>query len=329
MKSVLLLSLVFLLSSALVSFAQQQDAFKPNGKPEVRIFTNVGSTFSDGENFNKFDVTRAYFGYIHNFSKNWTGRVTFDVGKPSVGNFHYTGFLKFAYMQYHTDKFTLTGGLISTPQYEIGDKRWGYRYIYKTSHDEYGFGPSADFGISAVYNLSEKISLDALLVNGESFRTQETDSAFKAGIGITVYPVKNLLLRGYYDIMPKDGKKQQTLEYILSYEDKVFNLTAIYNFQKDRNYISGQNISGLSFNGSLFLKNNHKLIARYDHLYSDKIGSASNPWNFAKDGSLIIAGFEFSPVSGIKIAPNIQNWQPADENRPSVFRFMLNAEIRL
>ena len=92
MKSVLLLTVLLLLSSALASIAQQQDAFKPNGKPEVRIFTNYGSTFSDGKNFNKFDVTRAYFGYIHNFSKNWTSRVTLDVGRPSVGNFHYTGF---------------------------------------------------------------------------------------------------------------------------------------------------------------------------------------------------------------------------------------------
>jgi hypothetical protein len=71
------------------------------------------------------------------------------------------------------------------------------------------------------------------------------------------------------------------------------------------------------------------LFARYDYLYSDKIGSASHPWNYTKDGSLIIAGFEFSPVAGIKIAPNIQNWKPADGDRPSIFRFMLNADIKL
>lgn len=329
MKRVLLLSSLLLLSSALVSVAQQQDAFKPNGKPEVRIFTNYGSTFSDGKNFNKFDVTRAYFGYIQNFSQKWSGRVTFDVGKPSVGNFHYTAFLKFAYMQYRTKKFTLNGGLISLPQYETADRRWGFLYTYKPSHLEYGFGTAADFGVSATYNLSEKVTMDAILVNGETFRTQETDSAFKAGVGISLYPVKNLLLRGYYDIMPKDSKQQQTFDFILSYENKIVNLTAAYSFQKDRGYISGQDISGLSFNGSLFLKNNQKLFARYDYLYSEKIGSASNPWNYAKDGSLIMAGFEFSPVAGIKISPNIQSWKPADENRPSIFRLMLNADIKL
>ena len=329
MKRVLFLLVCLLISSTLISLAQQQEAFKPNGKPEVRIFTSFGSTFSDGMNQNKFDVTRAYLGYIQNFSKNWTSRVTFDVGKPSVGNFHYTAFLKFAYLQYHTDKLTLYGGLIPTFQYDYGDKKWANRYVYKTSYDDYGFGTAADFGVSAAYKFSDKISLDAILINGESFRTQETDSAFKAGVGITLMPVKNLALRGYYDIMPKDGRKQQTMEYILSYENKKFNLTADYNFQKDRGYISGQDISSISLYGYLFLKNNKQLFARYDYLYSEEIGNAVNPWNFAKDGSLFIAGFEFSPVAGIKISPNIQNWQPADENRPSIFRFMLNADVKL
>ncbi len=326
-KNLLLLLFLAFIPSFFVS-AQQPEAFKPNGKPEVRIFTNFNSAFSDGNNLNKFEVTRAYFGYIYNFSKSWTGRVTYDVGKPSVGNFHYTGFIKFAYLQYHTDKLTITGGMIPTPQYDIGDKKWGYRYIFKTSHDEYGFGPSADLGISAVYKFSDIISADATLVNGETFRSVEADSAFKAGIGLTLIPVKNVLVRGYYDTMKKGNKNQQTVEGILSYENKKVNFTAVYNYQLDRGLISGQDITGLSLNGSLFLKNNKKLFARYDHVYSEKIGNATNPWNFSKDGSLIMAGFEFSPVAGIKLAPNFQGWKPADENKPYISRISLHAEIR-
>jgi hypothetical protein len=328
MKKSLLLLLIPVFASIQAS-AQNGEPFKPNGKPEIRIFTNFSSSFSSGKNFKKFDVTRAYFGYIYNFSETLTGRITFDVGKPSVGNFHYTGFLKFAYLQYHSGKFTLTGGMIPTPQHDLGDKRWGFRYIFKTSHDEYGFGPSADLGISAVYNFSDKFTADALLVNGESFRMAEADSVFKAGIGLSFYPVKNLLLRGYYDTMKKHENNQQTFEYIISYEDKKFNLSAVYNFQKDRAFIKGQDLSGLSLNGSLFLKGNKKLFVRFDHVNSETIGSAQYPWNLSKDGNLFLAGFEFSPVPGIKLSPNFQGWQPADNNLPFITRFSLNAEIRL
>jgi hypothetical protein len=329
MKNSRLLFLILIFPISIHASAQNDEFFKPNGNPEVRIFTNFSSSFSDGKNFNKFDVTRAYLGYIYNFSKTLTGRVTFDVGKPSVGNFNYSGLLKFAYLQYRTSKFTLTGGMMPTPQFELADKRWGYRYIYKTSYDEYGFGPGADLGISAVYNFTPWLTADAMLVNGEGHKQMEADSVFRAGIGISFMPVKNFFLRGYYDRMKKNERNQQTFACILSYEDKSFNLTAAYNFQKDRALIAGQDISGLSFNGSLFLKGNKKLFARFDHAYSEKTGSAQNPWNLAKDGKLFLAGFEFSPVTGIKLSPNFQGWQPADENLPFITRFSLNAEIRL
>ena len=53
-----------------LTLAGQEESFKPGGKPEARIFTSLNSTFTDGENHTKFDLTRAYFGYSYNFSKN-------------------------------------------------------------------------------------------------------------------------------------------------------------------------------------------------------------------------------------------------------------------
>jgi hypothetical protein len=309
--------------------AQNGEPFKPNGKPEIQVFTNFSTSFSDGKNFNKFDVTRVYFGYIQNFSKTLTGRVTFEVGKPTVGNFHYMALLKFAYLQFHYNKLTLSGGMISTPQYELGYKRWGFRYVFKSSNDEYGFGPGADMGVCAVYNFTPRFTTDITLVNGEGYKLMEFDSVFKAEIGLSFYPVKNLLLRGYYDTMKKDENNQQTFECIISYEDKKFNLSAAYNYQKDRALVAGQNIKGISFYGYLFLSGNKKLFARYDHIYSEKIGSAHDPWNLSKDGRLYMAGFEFSPVTGIKLSPNFQGWQPGNKDNPFITRFFLNAEFKL
>ena len=329
MKKALSLLLISVFISAFHSSAQNDEPFKANGKPEIQIFTNFSTSFSNDKNFSKFDVTRAHFGYIYNFSKTITGRITFDVGKPSTGNFHYTGLLKYAYLQYHDSKLTITGGMLSTPQYELGNKRWGFRYVFKSSHDEYGFGPTADMGICAVYNFTPWLSTDIILVNGEGNKLMEADSVFKTGFGVTIFPVKNLLLRGYYDTMKKKDNNQQTFECIISYEDKKCNLSAVFNSQKERALVAGQDIAGISFHGSLFLKGDKKLFARYDYTYSEKNGSTQNPWNLAKDGNLFLAGFEFSPVAGIKLSPNFQGWQPADKNLHFITRFSLNAEIRL
>jgi hypothetical protein len=310
-------------------FAQQVEPFKPNGGPEIRIFSNFTSSFSDGKNFNKFDITRAYFGYIYNFSRTLTGRVTVDFGNPSAGKFNYTALLRFAYLQYHTENLTLTGGMFYTPQYDIADKRWGYRYIFRNSHDEYGFGPGADIGLYAVYNFSPSVSADLILVNGEGYKLAEADSVFRSGLGITYNLTKSLWFRGYYDTMKKNGNNQQTIECIFSYEDRKFNLTAFFNHQLNHAMVAGQDYTGLSFNGSLFLRNNMKLFARFDDVFSAMIGSSPKPWNNQKDGKLYLAGIEFLLTPGVKLAPNFQGWEPADADLHLISRFVLNAEIRL
>ena len=170
--------------------------FKPGGKMEVRIFTGLYSTFSDGENHTKFDVTRAYLGYGYNFSKTLSGRIVYDVADPGVGKMKFTGMLKFAYLRYQTKKLTVTGGMIPLPEYDQADKKWGHRYIYKPSHDEYGFGMAADLGLGVAYNIASWISADATLINGEGFKLTEADSTLKAAVGVTLVPARNLSLRG-------------------------------------------------------------------------------------------------------------------------------------
>ncbi len=317
---------IFLCSEA---SAQQESEFKPGGKPEVRIFTNFTSSFSDGENFNKFDVGRAYLGYLYDFSQTFRGRITYDVGNTGVSKAHYSGFLKFAYLQYHTEKFTLTGGMIPTLQYDITDQKWGYRYIVNPFHNEYGFGTAADLGISAEYKFAPWFSADLILVNGEGFKLVEGDSAFKAGVGVKIYPVKNLLIRGYFDTMEKDGANQQTSELLAVYENSKFKLSGAYSFQKDNKLVKWNNLSGYTVNGSLFLKNNITLIGRYDLLESVTNTNAAREWNLSKDGQFFLAGIEFAPVKGVKIAPNYQGWKPADETQPFISRISLHVDIKI
>ena len=45
---------------------------------------------------------------------------------------------------------------------------------------------------------------------------------------------------------------------------------------------------------------------------SPTLTTDTDPWNYAKDGQLIIAGIEFRPIKGLIVTPNYQGWIPAN-----------------
>lgn len=326
--SLLLPFLGFCLSISTLS-AQTTNEFKPSGKPEVLIFTNFNSSFSNGENVSKFEVTRAYFGYGYNFSPTLSGRLMMDVGNPGVGKFQMTALLKYAYVQYQKEKLTVKFGMIGTNGYDIQEKFWGYRYIYKSFQDEYGMGPSADLGLSAAYKFNQVIGADVIIQNGEGYKTLDNDSALKAGVGLTIHPVKSITLRGYYDTMKKDKANQQTTALMAGYANKYFSLGAEYNNQVDNSLKEGQDFSGYSVYGTCFVNSKINLFARYDYLNSENKIILTNPWNYSKDGQIMMLGFEYRPVKGIKISPNFQRWSPKSESKSVVSTVFMNIEIKI
>jgi len=199
----------------------------------------------------------------------------------------------------------------------------------KVAQDQYGFNSSADLGVSAEYKFSDKISADVILENGEGYKINDVDSVLKVGVGVTLHPVKELTIRGYYDNMAKKSATQQTAAIFADYTNKKFNLGAGYDYQTDAKLKSGQDWSAFSAFGSYFFSAKTNLFARYDNLSSVKVGSAANPWNNAKDGQLFMAGLEFIPVKGIRIAPNYQLWKPRDNAKSNISTVIVNVEIKL
>jgi hypothetical protein len=327
-NKLLLISLIILTISKLTS-AQGEVNFKPGGKPEFRVFSDFNSVFSNGSNVNRFEVTRAYLGYSYNFSKTFSGRMTYDVGNPSAGKFQMTALLKFAYLQYRKNNLSITIGMIPTTIFDLADKKWGYRYIYKSFQDEYGLGASADLGICGEYIINKWFSADAILINGEGYKQMDSDSVLKGGIGLTFLPVKNITIRGYIESMKKRSANQMGYSLLASFENNRFNLNAEFSHQADHNLVNGQNYGGISLFGTLLLKKKFKLFARFDQLKSGKLTGNNQPWNISKDGQLYLAGFEFSPVQGVKISPNFQGWQPAKLGIPFISKFYLNIEFRM
>jgi hypothetical protein len=308
--------------------ATTTEEFVPSGKPSVRIFTNAHSTFIDGYNTSAFQIQRAYFGYSHNFSENFSTKIILDVGDPGIGKLQMTAFLKNAELTYKKNKFTSKIGVIGLYGFKLQEKHWGYRYLYKSFQDEHRFGSSADLGVSFAYKFSNAISVDLMILNGEGYKVIQTDDTYKGAFGVTITPVKNLNIRAYYDLMSKEVA-QQTLALFAGYKADKFKIGAEYNYQKNHFIIEDHDFSGASIYSTVSVANKFNIFGRFDNLTSTTIEGDTDPWNISKDGQQYILGFEYNPVKGVKIAPNFQGWSPNKNDSAFEASIYLNIQINL
>jgi hypothetical protein len=304
------------------------DKFTPYGKPVFLVFGNMHSSFNTEGSNKAFELTRVYLGYEYFFSKNLSSRVNIDVGDPRSGDLQMTAYIKNAYLQYKAEKFSGRIGMIGTDQYNLIEKQWGYRYIFKTFQDEYAFGPSADLGAAAEYSPSKVISFDASVLNGEGYKKLQSDSAFKYTFGVTLRLLEGLTLRAYTDYM-KNDYAQNSVSFFAGYSIKGLKTGVEYNIQKNNKMLNDHDFSGISAWASLKFAEKYSLFARYDNLKSVKLIGATNAWNYGKDGQLFLAGLDYSPVAGIKIAPVYLGWLPADASEKFTSTIGLYFEIRL
>ena len=322
MKKINLLLTGLLIS--MFSIAQEEpktEEFVPNGNVMGKVFANFHYDFTQDANHTAFELTRAYLGYKHNFSKDVSGVALLDVGADDGSV--YTAYLKNAYLQWKaTDKLTMSFGLAGTKQFKEQESFWGYRYIMKSFQDQYKFGSSADAGAYLDYKANDYISLDLSINNGEGYKkAQDADGDYKYGAGLTIKPLKGLIIRGYYDIVtiPSKGdtltglkESQSTIAGFIGYKNDKFRIGAEYNIQANNKSNQGADLTGISGYLTIVLSKKIEVFGRYDMLASNKIDSKDlNNWNYAKDGSAIIGGIHYKPVKNVAVSLNYQGWTPA------------------
>lgn len=324
------LKLTFLLTAILPLSLNSQPGtdFTPHGKPVFLTFSNFHYAFNKDGGVPAFELSRLYLGYEYFFTNKVSARANIDIGDPGVGSLQMTAYVKNAFLLYKGNKFSGRIGMIGTDAYNLIEKQWGYRFIFKTLQDEYGFNPSADLGAAVEYTPFKFISFDASILNGEGYKRLQSDSVLKYTAGITLKPIKQLQLRAYTDIMKKDHL-QNTLSLFTGYTTENFRLGLEYSTQKNNKMINNQDYSGISAFASLKIAEKFGILARYDHLWSGKIVNETDPWNYNNDGQLFITGLEYSPVTGIRIAPVFIGWKPANRARPFTSTPGLHFEVKL
>ena len=207
---------VVLIIACMSSFGQEEKKkFQITGKPIVTVFANYHAGLGDANKESGFALDRAYLGYQFSLTEKLSGKVVFDMGSTKVdgADLERVAYIKNAMLSWKTGDFTLDFGLIGLEQFNVQEKFWGYRYIMKSFQDEYKFGSSADMGILGRYKFTKWLSADITISNGEGYKKLNGDNKYRYAVGATLFPVKGLTIRAYYDLASKssdaDGLKDQ------------------------------------------------------------------------------------------------------------------------
>ena len=299
---------ILALCTAVTTTAQQSQQDEPKGKAIIQVFNNFHSGFGSQRYDRGFELDRSYLGYQYDLDKGLQVKAVMDVGQSDdVNDYHRIAYIKNAQITWKTGNWTLNGGLISTTQFNMQEKFWGYRYIMKSFQDLYKFGSSADLGISAAYKFNDWLSADAIVVNGEGYKKIQKNDGLMYGLGATLTPVKGLSMRVYYGLNEgADDTKEnkQNLATFIGYKGDSFSIGAEYNLYKNDGNEKGNDMSGFSIYGTTNLSKNTSIYARYDNL------SSKDNWNEAKEESSWMAGVQFKIGKSVKLAPNFRMNMP-------------------
>ena len=291
--------------------AQESKPEESKGKAIIQVFGNFNSEF-DADNCNYgFELERSYLGYEYKLENGLSMKAVMDVGKSAdVDDYHRLAYIKNAMLSWKTGGLTLNGGLISTTQFNFQEKFWGYRYIMKSFQDQYKFGSSADLGISATYKFNDRISADAIIVNGEGYKKIQQNNGLNYGLGLTVNPITNFYVRLYGGLNTSDEIEDKNIANIATfagYKSDKFTMGVEYNYMQNSSFDSNADKDGYSMFASVKLSKTTELYARFDEL------SSKNDWNYVADESAAIVGAQFKLGKYVKIAPNFRINMPKAE----------------
>ena len=303
MKKMIFIAVIFL-SCIYLPIQGQEKKESPKGKAIIQVFGNFHSGFGESRNDRGFELDRSYLGYQYDLGNGLSIKAVMDIGQSNdVSDYQRIAYIKNAEITWKTGNFTLHGGMITTTQYNLQDKFWGNRYIYRSFQDLYKFGSSADLGISTSYELADWISVDAIIVNGEGFKKVQRNDGLLYGVGTIITPIQRVTLRLYGSLneSSEDSKEDITnFSSFIGYKNESFSIGAEYNMMQNYGNTKDQDLSGFSIYSNIKLQEKTQLFLRYDDI------SSKEDWNKTKDESALLAGVQFKLGKYVKLAPNFR-----------------------
>lgn len=196
------------------------------------------------------------------------------------------------------------------------EKFWAHRYVYKSMMDQCKWGSSADLGVMAAYKVTDWLSADLSVFNGEGYKKIQSDDQMLYGVGLTLIPLDNLTVRLYGDMKTyKDTTNQYDVAIFAGYKTKSFRIGAEYNMPLNHGGAEGRDLQGLSVYGAVAVGQNGEVYARYDLGNSQ----ADDTWHYGQDGQTAILGFHYQANKILSVSPNMRMNQAAGSDKLSVY----------
>jgi len=335
MKIKLVIVVLFLTGNLI--FAGEEEGFKPHGSPFAKVFFNYHTELTDSNTISTFQITRAYLGYKYKLSEEFSTKINIDVGNPKVNigdslsgktSQQITAFLKVASVTYKSGNLKLSAGLIGIYQHKLSEDIWEHRYLYKSIQDEYKLSTSADLGINATYKVTDFLSLDLTVRNGEGYKyIKDSDNAFNTAFGFTLKPFEGLTFRGFYDYIER-SEIQTTVSHFVYYEVGDLTVGGEYDMQFNNKDKKDHTLNALSVFALYDITKEIEVFGRFDMLSSNKLSGDTENWNYAKDESVIIGGVQYSPIKYVKVALNYQGFIPADDSKDPMNFIYVNFQFK-
>lgn len=332
MKKIVLFIISLFIGFEVCSAQKAEQTFPITGKPILTVFTNYKAGLGNVNNVSGFNLDRAFVGYEGFFAKGFSAKIVMNVETQSDdnGNTKFNGYLKNAQVDWRGYGFFMSVGLVNLKQFSEQENCWGHRYVFKSFQVEYGIVFCEDIGLVAGYEFSPVISADIAFTNGEGRKFKNMDNRYKYGAGITLKPLKGLILRLYGDIydIPKylednmvKRDKQYSIASFAGYANKYFSIGVEYNRVFNYKFDSKQDANGYSAYTTINITPKMHIYGRFD--YFDTAGNMK----YDNEGHAIICGFEYSPIKQIRISPNYQSWKSSKGKRENFLLLSVECKI--
>jgi hypothetical protein len=325
-------TLLLLLCLLSIGVIQAQDTIPdpPPGTVSAKIYTHFNYSLDPDNPATAFEVKRAYFGYKRQLDDRFVAEVKLDIGSVDDDSEYALirryAYFKNAYLGYNIGKIRTWFGLMDMLQFKVQEKFWGYRYLYRSYLDEYGFGSSADLGAGIQYIPNKLLTTDLVLSNGEGYKSLQFDNKYRIGLGLTLNPGPRLTIRAYYTIHTSQVH-QMIFSGFAGYRYKKFRIGGEYNHQLNYRFNQDHDRFGYSFYSSYVFNPKWEVFARYDKLLSNILPEDDAPWNLARDGSALLAGVQYTPIRYVHLSLNYQDWVEYAQNGSTEPFIYLNIEV--
>ena len=324
MKYILSFLLFFLTIPILYSQTKE-----PTGKVFTEIFTNFHYSIKDSLGTTGFGIERAFLGYTYAPGNNFSATVIINAGDPSDvadgSEPRRYVHLREAFINYTKDKLSINLGISKTLMADYQQRFHGKRYLADTYQTLNCVGFVSDLGLAVNYKFSEVLSADVTLMNGKGFSNLQSDNNLKSSLGFYITPTNTLVFRIFGDIIKKEQLWQSTVLGFAGFKNERISVGAEVLYKNNFDIIEGNDLWGFSGVGSLVLSEKTEMFMRYDHTTSTISDDSHLPWNILKDSDFLIAGFQYTFNTNLKIAFNYQGTTPESHEVQKTSAFYVNA----